>query len=53
MARAIANWRNSAFHRQLWVSARKAIGGPELRDHDLRHSPAPLAVASGANVKVS
>lgn len=40
------NWRSRVFH-----PAREAIGKPELRVHDLRHTAASLMVASGATVK--
>jgi integrase len=35
-------------YRTHWVSARKAIGHPKLRVHDLRHVGAVLAAQSGA-----
>lgn len=34
-----------------WVPARDALGVPGLRVHDLRHTAASLAIASGADVK--
>ncbi len=43
--------RNSNFHNRVWSKARIQAGEPELRIHDLRHTAASLAVASGANVK--
>ena len=43
--------RNANFHNRVWGPARKAWGDDSLRIHDLRHTAASLAVASGANVK--
>lgn len=40
------NWRSRVFH-----PAREALGWPELRIHDLRHTAASLMIASGADVK--
>jgi integrase len=36
--------------RQPWAA--KAIGVPDLHPHQLRHTPASLAIASGADVEV-
>jgi len=44
-------FRNANFHNRVWGPARKAWGDDSLRIHDLRHTAASLAVASGANVK--
>ncbi len=45
-ARRLRNWRNQVFDR-----ARNQAGLGGLTPHDLRHSAASLAIASGANVK--
>ena len=39
------------FHRRVWLPTVKAAGMNGLRIHDLRHTAASLAVASGANIK--
>ncbi len=39
------------FHRRVWLPTVRAAGMDGLRIHDLRHTAASLAVASGANVK--
>ncbi len=41
------NWRSRVF-----AVAREKAGMPALRIHDLRHTAASLAIASGADVKV-
>lgn len=43
--------RNSNFRRRVFDRAARAVGLDGLRPHDLRHTAASLAVASGANVK--
>lgn len=40
-----------AFRAGPWEQARRAIGRPTLRVHDLRHTGATLAAASGATIK--
>ena len=42
----LANWR-----RRVWDPATAASGLHDLRPHDLRHTAASLAIASGASVK--
>lgn len=44
-------WSNSNFRSRRYNPALAAAGLPPLRIHDLRHTAASLAVASGANVK--
>ncbi len=44
--------RGPIFRRAVFVQASAAIGMPGLRPHELRHTAASLAIASGANVKV-
>ncbi|WP_231133987.1 tyrosine-type recombinase/integrase [Motilibacter deserti] len=46
-----ASLRNGNFRKRVFLPAIKASGLPALRIHDLRHTAASLAVASGANVK--
>lgn len=43
-----ANWRRSVG----WAQAKKAIGRPRLRPHDLRHTAASLWLGVGADPKV-
>lgn len=43
--------RRSNFRRRVWVPATQAAGVPGLRFHDLRHTGATLAAASGAPLK--
>jgi integrase len=43
--------RRSNFRRRVWVSATKAAGVRGLRFHDLRHTGATLAAASGAPLR--
>lgn len=43
--------RNSNFRRRVFDRAADSVGLTDLRIHDLRHTAASLAVASGANVK--
>ena len=43
--------RNTNFRSRVFDRARKELGLPGLRVHDLRHTAASLAIASGANVK--
>lgn len=43
--------RNSNFRRRVFDGAAQNVGLGRLRPHDLRHTAASLAVASGANVK--
>ncbi len=43
--------RVSTFRQSLGVAARR-IGLPDLHPHELRHTAASLAIASGADVKV-
>jgi integrase len=42
------NWKRSVH----WTEAKKVIGKPTLRVHDLRHTAASLWLAAGADVKV-
>lgn len=42
------NWKRSVG----WITAKKAIGHPTLRVHDLRHTAASLWLAGGADPKV-
>ncbi len=41
----------SSFASQTWLKARRAIGRPDLRWHDLRHTAVALAIAQGAHPK--
>jgi len=41
----------SSFTSQTWKTARKKIGRPDLRWHDLRHTAVALAIANGAHPK--
>ncbi|MDQ3500917.1 MAG: site-specific integrase, partial [Actinomycetota bacterium] len=43
--------RRANFRRRVWVPARETVGVPELRFHDLRHTAATLAAASGTSLK--
>jgi len=43
--------RNTNFRSRVFDRAKKELGLPGLRVHDLRHTAASLAIASGANVK--
>jgi integrase len=43
--------RRTNFRRRVWVPATEAAGVPGLRFHDLRHTGATLAAASGAPLK--
>jgi integrase len=43
--------RRSNFNRRRWQPATRAAGVEGLRFHDLRHSAATLALASGANTR--
>ncbi len=43
--------RRSNFRRRVWAPAKQAIGLPEVRFHDLRHTAATLAATSGASLK--
>src|SRR5262249_6811124 len=40
----------SAFHRAAWRPARTAVGLPNMRPHDLRHSHASWLLANGATL---
>ena len=44
--------RSAVFRRGGFDDAAKAIGIPDLHPHELRHTAASLAIASGADVKV-
>lgn len=44
--------RSAVFRRGGFDDASKAIGIPDLHPHELRHTAASLAIASGADVKV-
>jgi hypothetical protein len=41
----------SSFTSQAWKRGREAIGRPDLRWHDLRHTAVALAIANGAHPK--
>ena len=43
--------RRSNFRRRVWVPATAKVGVPALRFHDLRHTAATLAAASGTSLK--
>jgi len=43
--------RNTNFRSRVFDRAKKELALPGLRVHDLRHTAASLAIASGANVK--
>ena len=43
--------RRTNFRRRVWIPATEAAGVPGLRFHDLRHTGATLAAASGAPLK--
>jgi integrase len=43
--------RRSNFRRRVWLPAIEAAGVPSLRFHDLRHTGATLAAASGASLR--
>ncbi len=43
--------RRSNFRRRVWLPATTKVGVPALRFHDLRHTAATLAAASGASLK--
>lgn len=47
-----ATLRAQTFQRAVLVDAAAAIGVPGLTPHELRHTAASLAIASGADVKV-
>jgi integrase len=44
--------RSQVSQRAVLTRAAKSIGGDGLHPHELRHTAASLAIASGANVKV-
>jgi integrase len=44
--------RNGTFQRGALIEAAKSIGVPGFHPHELRHTAASLAIASGADVKV-
>jgi integrase len=44
--------RRSNFRGRVWEPATAEAGMPGFRFHDLRHTAAPLAAASGASLKV-
>ena len=44
--------RTGTFRRGALVQAAKSIGIPGFHPHELRHTAASLAIASGADVKV-
>jgi hypothetical protein len=44
--------RRSNFRRRVWLPATTKVGVPALRFHDLRHTAATLAAASGTSLKV-
>ena len=44
--------RSGTFRRGALIEAAKAIGIPGFHPHELRHTAASLAIASGADVKV-
>ncbi len=41
----------SSFASQTWLKARLAVGRPDLRWHNLRHTAVALAIAQGAHPK--
>ncbi len=43
--------RRSNFRRRVWLPATTKVGVPALRFHDLRHTAATLAAASGTSLK--
>jgi len=43
--------RRSNFRRRIWLPATEAAGVPGLRFHDLRHTAATLAAATGATTR--
>jgi len=43
--------RRSNFRRRIWLPTTKAAGVPGLRFHDLRHTAATLAAATGATTR--
>jgi integrase len=43
--------RRSNFRRRVWLPATKAAGVPGLRFHDLRHTAATFAAATGATTR--
>ena len=43
--------RRSNFRRRVWVPATAEVGVTGLRFHDLRHTAATLAAASGTSLK--
>ena len=44
------HWTHGNFYKAAWVPAREAIGMPNLRFHDLRHTSAVLAAQTGATL---
>ena len=44
--------RSQVFQRAVLTDAARRIRGPGLHPHELRHTAASLAIASGADVKV-
>ena len=49
---ATQHWGRGSFHRSRWNGARKAIGVPDLRVHDLRHTHATWLLEGGASLAV-
>ena len=43
--------RRSNFRRRVWLPVTKEVGVEGLRFHDLRHTAATLAAASGASLR--
>lgn len=43
--------RRSNFHERIWSKAREAVGLPNLRVHDLRHTGATLSAVTGATLR--
>jgi integrase len=43
--------RRSNFRRRVWLPATKEVGVEGLRFHDLRHTAATLAAASGTSLR--
>ena len=44
--------RSQSFHRAALIESAKQLGIPGLHPHQLRHTVASLAIASGADIKV-